>query len=704
MNEPVKKPEITAPGRTLRVWDPIERSSLEFDVPASVGPTPTSTEPFHYPVDVAAEIETSRLDCNVIRTIHVLTDEGASVADSANGDTVRLPDGAYLIDVSAPMKCYVRVDSPVHIQAVDNRTRIEFAERTSVCIGVRSMHDRPAATITIDDEPASLGTALSYFGDTLYTQSPGRSFPTLRGHPPRLKYGTHLDIPDGLDRPDSGICLELPPEPEYLFPAASLAYYLAATVTPGPEPRLHVGDRTVALGRRGDGYERTVARALKRVFFLDCLTRTERYYQTALYEREQFEGRLAASPDGPDRLEFDSLFDLPPARRIDRYFDVPFEVIEPLVPAWRVTADVQPELEYAEVLPYLVSDLAMIRCPEVSPVADPPTTPAEARDFFRDGDLETDELSFVDLPSADSLEHVFVGDASPIRASKTPVEAFEAKLDRVESRSDDLSIAIVLNDQRMYGECEAVRACYRALEAAGAQVTVLEDIGVLALENVLTEDYDFFHYIGHVTARGIECSNGAFDTTTGDGYEIDSFILNGCRSYRQGEGLVDGGAVAGVVTTAEVANEPAVDVGANFARLLSDGFPIRPAKEIATRTDRTGRSYLVIGDGGFRIADQENAASIACSLSNLGDGSYELTIETYPTDDANVGGFFTPHIDGVDHQYLVSGVIDTVTVGIDELEPFLTTSFPVEYEGELVWSDELWPHLLKTNRSLGTRA
>ncbi|MCU4925591.1 hypothetical protein OB905_06265 [Halobacteria archaeon AArc-dxtr1] len=691
MASEIRRPEIDDTGDCqIEVRDPVERSSLGFSFPEPVAIEPIETDDFHFPVETAVRFAASAIECETIRDVHVWTGDGEFVAESTNGEALMLPAEEYLIDVAGSIKCNFRVTAPLQVLSDGERTSIGFERETTVELGIRSLHERPRGAITVSESPYSLLEALSYLGDSLQTLSPDRSFPTLRGHPPRFERGDSLEIPDGLSKPDTGIQLQLPPSRRYLYPATTLAYYLGAEIVPGREPRLVADRQSHDLGSDEISYDRAVSRILQHVFFLDCLTRTEGMVKAPLHERSTFERRLAETDLGPDAVDFAALYEAPIDERVARYLEIPFEAVVDDLPEWRLTADVQPDPEYLESLPYLAADLAIVRCRDPTPVDDLPETPEPVRDFFRDGTLEETDISFVDLPKAWSVEQTFVGDANPIAASKATLESFRSKFDRTATRSDDVTVTVIVNDDRMGKEREAVRERYRALEEQGATVTVATDASVDRIADILGGDDDFIHYIGHVDREGLECPDGHFDTTENGPYGVDAFILNGCQSYAQGEGLVRGGCVAGVVTTSKVLNEPAVEIGATFARLLTDGFTMAAATDVASRQRLVGNQYLVIGEGSFRVAERENGTPTMCQLEDREDGSWDLTMKTYPASDMDMGTLITPHIPGVNERYLTSGTIDTLHVKREELRAFLEpTSFPVEHCGDLVWSNEL---------------
>jgi len=76
--------------------------------------------------------------------------------------------------------------------------------------------------------------AVSALPSALKTTSPERTWPTLRGHPPLLELGDRLEIPDAIDPPDGEISLTVPREYASVYQAAPLAFFLGATIRPGP--------------------------------------------------------------------------------------------------------------------------------------------------------------------------------------------------------------------------------------------------------------------------------------------------------------------------------------------------------------------------------------------------------------------------------------------------------------------------------------
>src|SRR5699024_3463049 len=153
-------------------------------------------------------------------------------------------------------------------------TTIEFGDETEIVVGARSHHSRPATTLTTPADPERMMRAVSTFGSALKTFSPERSYPTLRGHPPAVELGDELDL-NGLTPPETGVTIEVPSTYRSVFVVAPLAYYLGARVRPSETPRVRTETGFTHSLDGALGFERSVERTLKQVFFVDCLVRTD---------------------------------------------------------------------------------------------------------------------------------------------------------------------------------------------------------------------------------------------------------------------------------------------------------------------------------------------------------------------------------------------------------------------------------------------
>lgn len=696
------------PGLVLH--DPIEgvRFVLQTDQP--VTPTSTTSDRIPFPVDRAVTVETGELVVPKLVTVAIRRHDGEFRSEYTPRDSETVERGDRLLDVStAPLVLYLHVPGPMALRTDGDTVSISLESTREVTVGCRSFHEHPAATVTVPSEPEPVMRAVSTFGSALKTTSSERAYPTLRGHPPRLELGSELTIPDGVERPETGVRIEVPPEFRYVFPVASLSYYLGAEVRPGPEPVLRAGDLAYALDGPG-GFERSVNRTLRRLFFLDAVVRTEGLYQVPLAERSALAERL----DEP--LDLESLYDADLPAQLEAYLSVPTDVVDDLLPEWPLCADVTPEPSNLEALPYLVDDLALLRC------ADPDTTsgltaydvPVDVREghegavdqFVRsDGsgpsleerpvDSDVDGSSGIEetfrLPSVPTIEHAYIGSGRPLGVNKCSVSALRRRLDYTPAEEPGISVRIVCNDEAMADE-DIVEEYYGLRELVQFDVTVDYGLTQRELRRVLESDVDFLHYVGHIDAEGIACADGKFDARTLDAVGVDSFLLNACSSYEQGRALVDAGGQCGVVTTSRISNTVATAMGRTLARALNSGFTFRSALSIADEHHPTSYRYLVLGDGGMQLVQSRSGMPYSLSMeqdTNWDAEEYCIGASVYPASGYGPGSTISPHIDGAD-TYLPFGHIGTWTLSKEELQEFLYKEIvPVSINGRFCWSDEL---------------
>jgi hypothetical protein len=282
-----------------------------------------------------------------------------------------------------------------------------------------------------------------------------------------------------------------------------------------------------------------------------------------------------------------------------------------------------------------------------------------------------------------------MGHGTPLGASKTTKAAFRNRLDRSPA-PDSIDIAVVCNDARMVDERDVVDGVYGSRDELPFDVTVSYDLTVDGLQDLLTTDAEFLHYIGHIDAEGFECADGRLDATALNDVGPDAFLLNACQSYEQGVALVDAGAIGGIVTLSDVVNSGAVEMGKTLARLLDRGFPLGNALDVAGDDSALGSQYAVVGDGGFAIAQSQSGVPNVCVVRRVDDDRFELEYRAFPTTDRGMGSLIIPYLETNETHYLSSGTIDTFELSRDELAQFLSLEVtPVVVENELRWSDEL---------------
>lgn len=683
----------------LHIVDPIEQARYVLYTPEEVTPTDASSAAgslgdgaLPVPVDVTVSVETDGVEIPNLVAL-CLRDPTFAVRETVEPGDGRSehPPAATIIELTtAPVKCYLRFDAGFVVDSSEGSVRLSFDAPTTVHVGVRSFHQRPAATVSVGDDPADLATALSYFGSALKTTSPERSFPTLRGHPPLVERAGELAVPDGLDRPETGVELAVPPRPEYLYPAAPLAYYLGATVEPADRPRLVAGGETFPF-QESPAFERETNRLLRRVFLLDCVARTVGLFPAKLHERRQLEAALA------DPVDWESLYEAPLAERVRRYLQPRFDPVLELPSGWHLRADVAPGPEYAEFLPFVAMDLAAIRCADRLPAPSTDLEPQFVSEFFRSDDADSVEADAEFVHPADSglLERIWIGEGYPLGANKLSASACRRRLGRTPETDDgSVRVDIVCNDASMSEE-GAVEDIYGLRDLLQYDVRIHYELTGSELATVLQAPTDFIHYIGHVSEEGFRCADGHFDARTLSSVKADAFLLNACRSYEQGEALLDAGCLAGVATLADVANATATRMGRQLARLLDTGLSLRSALEILKGYVGVGYRYTVLGDGRLQLVQSASGCPYEVSVSPADDGEhYETTFTYYPVSKHRVGSLVKPVLGDSERFHLGFGRVGPRRVPRDELVRWAELEMvPVELENELVWSPDLLERL-----------
>lgn len=671
-------------GPDIRIKDPIERTEFDFYSLTPVDPEPASTEPFEFPVDSAVRVRTARLETTKNLNVIIRAQDGEMLKEAANMQEVRVPHGRYLIQVlTSEVMIYVLVESSVAVKRTIQGVALDFAAEVDVTIGARSFHTRPSAIIDTSDDPEDMMQAVSMLGSSLKTTSPERSFPTSRGHPPLVALSDELRIPEALERPDTGVTIEIPANYESVFVVSPLAFYLGAEVVPGETPKLVTDTGYEKSLLSSSGFQPEVSRVLRQTFFLDCITRTEGAVKVEMKERNEVESKID--------LDFASLYDRPLGEQLEEYLEIPFETLEPHMPRWKTTVDIEPEPGRVEMLSHAANDLAIVRCQKQSDPSEIKPQPKELTDFYRTVSGESncrDTPDIISLEPTTSIEHVWAGGGFAIGASKAHPDAYRRRFD-VEPK-DQIDVHVVCNDSEMVEE-NLVGDIYGIEETYAFNVNCQENISREELRTLLTSPGDFLHYIGHVTTDGIECSDGLLDVRELDNVELRTFVLNGCQSYVQGNELVNRGCVAGVVTLSKIGNRAACEIGLTLARLLNNGFPLQIALSVSKEKNLSGNQYAVVGDGSVELVKSENGGPVLATIQKEDEDTYSVQIDAYPMNGSySIGTLHMSYIGDNTSYFLNSGTFSKDGLSAEEIDRYLNVGvFPVSIDGEIYWSDEI---------------
>ena len=215
-------PRITSLSRRrgVRVDDPVEDVQFTLYADGHIGVDPVSTDavPWCFPVDTAARLDTNEFQVPIRLGAYVRRPDGSMVSAAANDESITIDTpGPYTVEfTSTPIKLFVFAESSVRVTTENHQTTLSFPDVDGVHLAARSLHEQPARTLTVPRDAEGVMRAVSESSAALKTTTCERSFPTLRGHPPLVEFGEEVDIPGGERRPDSGVRLELPPEPRWV--------------------------------------------------------------------------------------------------------------------------------------------------------------------------------------------------------------------------------------------------------------------------------------------------------------------------------------------------------------------------------------------------------------------------------------------------------------------------------------------------------
>ena len=685
----------------LALFDSIEQRQLKIRTDKPIELEPIDTDRFCFPVDAAYAIEVSSLVFDQSYLLNIHDENGRAQKRLEPGNSYRLDGTTQFIGMDGPMKIYCLIEGAGTIEVGMTMTRLTFEDSENIAIGVRSLHEQPAGTITTPPDANSMMKAVSAMTSALKSDTPERSWPTLRGYPPLIELGDEFSI-DTIGKPiDTGISIEIPPRLQYVYSVAPLAFYLGADVTPGESPRLLTEKLSYEFSIRRE-FEDEVARTLKQVFFLDCLVRTAGVYKVDLYELSMIEKKLP--------WDVGSLYGESLSVQLQHYLDIDFELLSQYLPRWPMTAHIPPAPESAEILPFIINELGIIRSPrgksrKIETSIDASTSSGQTNhsNLSRSADLRSD--SSVSPPSNfgkvtvvepditdESIEHAWFGDNIPIGASKATVEGYRNQINH-EARGQSIDILVVCNDARMLKEHDVIDETYGNREVLSFDVTSKFGVSTSEFTDLLVEGgYDFLHYIGHATSEGLRCSDGDLDVESIDKVDLGAFFLNACHSYEQGLALANRGAFGGVATIGDIVNEHAIESGAALARLLNLGIPLRGALEIVRERTVLGDQYIIVGDGSTDIAQSDGGPPTIVTIHNDFGDMIDVWIRNYPTKEFQIGSLALPKIDDSESMHLLPLHDFHTKVERSELESFFTlTKTPVIIDDTLYWNTDIGP-------------
>ncbi|WP_435095014.1 hypothetical protein [Halorubrum sp. N11] len=375
-------------GQTLCIRDALEGEEFSLHFDREPQPRPALPELFHVPVDRAVSFEAESVSIPAYTAVMLRDADGKLVARL--DESMDFPRRTYFLGLSGVTKAFVRLPD-VAISATGMRdtevVKLTLDRPTTITVGARSLHTQPEATITVPDDPSALAEAVSVLGSSIKEFTPERSWPTLRGYPPRIQRGSELIIPSPLVSPDTGVEVVVRPAYEDVFRLSTLVYYIGAEIVVGDEPAIRLDTGYVeSLPTDGFQLEGRVEELLRTWFFLDTLARMEGYHKSNRHEYEQVGSELPFYPP--------NLADRSMSERLMEYLEVDAETVAPYTPEWPTEAVLRPVPEAAELLPHLAHVLAPVRVRgSADPTADVPIALATSPWMnHEEGDSDADTI------------------------------------------------------------------------------------------------------------------------------------------------------------------------------------------------------------------------------------------------------------------------------------------------------------------------
>jgi hypothetical protein len=365
-----------------------------------------------------------------------------------------------------------------------------------------------------------------------------------------------------------------------------------------------------------------------------------------------------------------------------------FPAVDTVLPAWHLSTAIEPVVEHARALPYLLDRLSTCHPPSASEL-DGQTLLKRTLDDFYDGNVTNQHRSGGEVATAKRLNpdmgearlHAWLADGIPVSIAKTSTRAYENIHKHDTRESNGLEVHVVLNDAEMMEERPVANIYQERAADLPLDVIIHESLTCDELSAVFESQTDLVHYVGHCELAGLKCVDGSLSTA---GLEVGTraFFLNACGSFREGLALVEGGAGAGAVTLTRVLNDHAAIVGTVFARFLMNGFSIERALSMARRQVLMGQDYTVVGDPTYSFAPNDEESAIV----HVEGGPQEFEVQYEVVAKRTAGQTYN---DPFDSCRRLRGNDSRATLSRQSLRSFFQgRELPVLYEGQLHWAPE----------------
>ncbi|WP_430503887.1 hypothetical protein [Haloparvum sp. PAK95] len=611
-------------GSTLSVRDKFGGGIQQFEADPPLVLDPALEELFHFPVDRAVSFDGAEFNIGQHDSV-LLRDETGEVTFEAAEESRTSPPGTHYLEISGSVKAYVRIpDAAVTLEYVgtmyESPVRVKLSAERTITVGARSTHSLPAATITVPDDPAARMEAFSYLGSSIKEFSPERSWPTLRGHPPRILRGEALEIPSVLSKPDTGIVVTVPETHADLYRVAPLAFYFGASIEPGTEPALHLPNGySESLTTPDRTLEESVERIISACFLLDTLARQDGYVPIPTREYGLVAPHLSFYPE--------SLASEPLGDQLMEQLEAPMQPVLDALPRWPVTAVLRPDPSDVTLVPYLLDSMAHISVAEPGTVSSPVTV--------RDRPTK---------PFAVGYSHSTV----PSGGVALDDRAFERELNETLPVVDEAVVAVVTDDA---DRAELLRSHleYAPLRAYPERIAVHADPTTDELEGLFESGADLVVLDLSATGSTVACADGPLELSTLSECRPNVVVLDADRTGESSvASVVDAGATVSLEAPGVTSPDPGLRIVgcllrgnsvARTAELLFDPSEYRIAgvpTEMAVLWDtgQNGECYVI-----DTVAPGEHAAEFVVTPSKpLGIGSVHWLRQDFSPDEHQLVG------------------------------------------------------------------
>lgn len=594
-----------------------------------------------------------------------------------------LPEGNHLIKIENYISTYLRTNSSVEISRNEKgELLIKFPKKTDSTLGFKARNDQPKKSISV--HPSCLGVSQAINKISLDEKiGPERSFPSIRDHPPLFKINTQND-PDSeiiSTRDNSSKLLELPNSIDYVFTAATFAYYTNSTIILIKDTKPRLVDKKENILYEFDEFPKfpeQICLLLKKIFDLDCLTREEGKYKSNVIEK-----RIA------NKLNYNlkSLYQSTPLERFKKYLSIDYDEIDGIFPQWHYTICIDSSIENITSLPYIINKLSYAIQPK-------------GNELTRKGIIDATLENSRGLRDKKDFEVINPSLPGPLKSQfvtwchkGVPMVGIKSTPSWLTKYKNDISepipnVAVVLNDFSMNMELKEVNNIYndKSINFGSINVDVFNNVSASKLKNILKNNYELVHFIGHCDSEGLICDIDILRPDDIDFVNSKIFFLNACNSYEVGLSLIEKGSIGGVATINKILDSSALKVGVLFSRLITSGYPIDKALELSQKSFLV-KNYLPMGEGSYDIFQGETNSPSEYHLDKLGNNDFEVTIRTPQIN--SKGGICQTYFSNVTKQCLSGNSIQFL-INKKQLEKGLRNlDAPMLFQGEWYWCDQI---------------